>query len=262
MTIAENVPDETGRLMRAIGALSSERETMDRHGRMLCSGTSKDGSVLDAILSEVNETILRRELTFSKNDNEAVTLDVMERRILRLCKISRNDLESNVDQKLLEQPLTSEDAGKLYNLLRRFTADTSQLWVTSNLPGKNLDGSIDGIFCHELAQQAQNQSAPASASEPVLGAINRSKRTALAGLCCSNAETLSSWGDPDQFSLLENLTSTATVSSQENAVRLWYFDQNAILFAHTDGLNVWLLMSEQNAQANYQTWHDALFLNA
>ncbi|MEM6563351.1 MAG: hypothetical protein AAF665_02830 [Pseudomonadota bacterium] len=197
--MAAREADETGRFMRAIAAFSAAPEEIDARGRRLQVQAS---AALAAILTEIDETVLRRALTFRRDDGCFLTIDVAERRITKILKTDSNSPKA---PKVIGRPLEPADALDILSLLQAYAEAQSVFWVTSELPEQGSAACHSGVSAGELLQLESQ--APSTLSLPVEVAtkLEQSRSMALAVLCLTGSKPVLKLGEPDFIDALERL---------------------------------------------------------
>lgn len=249
---------DTTRLMRVISALSSISEDVGENGRLLTPATADAQTVLDLILIEINETVLRRLLIFQGDAGQSLKLEVAERRVIHIHEISGGTEEISSNMRSLTHALTSDDAPDVMALLQSFCEPLQRVRVVSHLPQTAQDGALDGVSCHDLLQFAQ---IPAQSSEippQVASAIEPSKEHARALVITAGGDTAFSWGDEDTCQAFSRMQSAASAGAQENSVRLWFLGSDVIVMAQTNTLCIWAIGHADVGDTLFQIWTTAL----
>lgn len=102
----------------------------------------QDPNPLEALLREVNETILARALMFESSGGASLTLEISGRRVLRLT--SATGL-SGADRCLAAPALEEEQKDDLIKLLQAVAAPKHELRVSSSPPEREIDGVSVGF---------------------------------------------------------------------------------------------------------------------
>lgn len=143
---------EIHRLQDKLAKLRAAAEGVDSGGRNIRAADKK--GLLLAILHEIDETILGRELTFHNDAGSTLVFEVAARRLLGLGEQS-GAAKSPSYETILGQSF-SEASGTLFDalaaLLDDFLADTSKLVVKSRKLSRATDPSEIGCSAEALAQ--------------------------------------------------------------------------------------------------------------
>ena len=118
--------DETDRFLRAIAALSSASDDMTDRGRRI---TGKDGPHIASLIGEISETVLHRRLQFQSGADETLTIEVNERRLLRLSALP--DRIQTQWPRIVCNDLSETDADEVLAALSVFCQDANDLFVRS-----------------------------------------------------------------------------------------------------------------------------------
>lgn len=133
--MATGVPTDFSRLALALEGLQTAAQTTGPEGRLIFPGPG--GSAQEALLREIDQTVLRRKLSFSNDQGHCLVLVVGERQV-----------ESG------GSPGGSEvvrDVSGLRALLARFEAGSGRIWVRSELAGEGGFGATPGVSVQDLA---------------------------------------------------------------------------------------------------------------
>lgn len=101
-----------------------------------------DSSPLTALLSEVNETMLGRSLTFQSGSGSSLTLEVSGRRVLRLTAVQGID---EAESCLAAPALEDEHKDALIKLLQTVAAPRQELRVITSGVGREGEGVSVGL---------------------------------------------------------------------------------------------------------------------
>ncbi len=140
------------RLQDKLAKLSAATEGADSGGRNI-RAVDKKGLLL-AILHEIDETILARELTFQNDAGSALVLEVAARRLLGLAEQSGAAKSPSYDT-ILRQSFSEPSEtlfGALAALLDEFLEGASKLVVRSKKLSRATDPSEIGCSAEALAQ--------------------------------------------------------------------------------------------------------------
>ncbi|MEE4189383.1 MAG: hypothetical protein V2I76_13160 [Roseobacter sp.] len=138
--------DDTGRFMQAIAAFSAAPEDVTEYGRRIASGAQ---AIPAAIVTEITETVLRREVHFTAKDGDALALDVSERRVHRITKLPKA-LRADFAE-LLDRELVPEDASALTNLIAAMAKTATALFARASLPERHTPVGFKGVPAQDLA---------------------------------------------------------------------------------------------------------------
>ena len=247
------------RLMRVVGALSSINEVFDDSGRLIHADGEGRFAALQLILSEIEETIMRRNLLFRSSAAQSLTIEVMERRVMQItqadCPIAARQLVDEV----IGRPLTSDDTGQVFEVLQAFCADTKKLHLVSQLPTEILSSALDGVSWCDLSRLSASAVANQTLPGNLAVAIDATKAVAHALVSVGKGKTQTKFGDPAACNALARLMPLAENPTREASLRVWSIGQSSIFAAQLDRFSVWVIASEANARACHSLWHNALF---
>lgn len=256
--MAGDVLSDTTRLMRVIGALSSISEDIDASGRLLRPEVANSQTVLDLILIEITETVLRRVLIFQDDNGQSLALEVAERRIIQILTLPDGACAQPEGEPITHRTLTSDDAPAVMSLLQAFSDKARQIRVVSHLPDDPHDGALDGVSCHDLLQFVQDPQ-PATKIEPrIISAIEASKKHARALVVTNGGQVAIRWGEEAACQALARIQSVATVAAQEHSIRLWYLGDDAIIMGQKASMFVWVKGQADQVEDVFQAWKTAL----
>jgi hypothetical protein len=142
--------DDTGRFVQAIAAFSAAPEDVTEYGRRIA--TERE-AIPKAILTEITETVLRREVCFTTDQGVVLALDVSERRIHRILKLPEA-LQADFTG-LLDRELVPEDAGALKALFEATAKIAKTLFAKACLPDAKVAVGFKGIPVQDLHLASQ-----------------------------------------------------------------------------------------------------------
>lgn len=141
--MAESFRDDLARLAVALEEMRAPAQTMGSERRVIypCS----TGSAKDALLREIDQTVLRRRLSFCNDHDQRIVLVVGERQV-----------ES---AEVADGSGAVMDASGLRALLARFAAGSGHIWVRSELTAEGGFSGLSGISVQDLAVQDPDDAA-------------------------------------------------------------------------------------------------------
>lgn len=243
--------DDTGRFVRAIAAFSSAPETGTERGRRLA--LSADNQV-HTILTEINETVLRRTLVFCNPASETLALDVTERRVLYIRQ--SNDPAAST---LCDKSLTDEDTFAFINLLVRFCGTHRDLFVKAYFPDPLSASEFGGLSVRALFELENNEVAPDTLPPALAHAIDGSKGMVFGLVASLQDGSTIEWGEAQTVKALAQLLEQADALSPEMSdVMLWYgdLDQNrAVLRIRALGCLIFIQCSMDEMSQCFKLWN-------
>ncbi|MEM6887956.1 MAG: hypothetical protein AAF636_07420 [Pseudomonadota bacterium] len=152
--------DLTERLRARLEALQVESDYGSR-GRKLFPADNINA--FEALLQEIEETILRRAITFDTGER-VIVFEVAERRCLKLLDM---DSPSSASPSLLPSPewskgLTPDDASALSDWLVALCAGADGLWVRVDLCETSQGGVAVGITASQLSMAVSGLAPPST----------------------------------------------------------------------------------------------------
>ncbi|MFK7745169.1 MAG: hypothetical protein AB8B47_08940 [Roseobacter sp.] len=210
--------DETGRFMRAVAALSAAPEDVSELGRRLKPVSRVNEPLLAGMIHEIDETVLRRNLTFRNASHEFVTLEVMERRILKVAMCS----DEVCDQNWQGKHVASADAASIIEIMRGLADKKQDIYVSSNLCDTAASAPFEGVSARDLNAVMDTVLNHENMPSELDVFLESSKEYALAFASISPSGALSVWGDGQYAAVLENAC-----------------EQNAETDKSTDGIKIW-----------------------
>lgn len=242
--------DDTARFMRAIAGFSAAPEAVTKLGRAL---TQAEGA-LEAILVEINETVLRRILTFRTDAGAALSLDVVERRVLRVvdAPVSGDSRYGSV----VKRVLTAEDAKTLMRFLADCIAPDDQLHVVSALPDDPATAVFEGISVRDLMDLKAAQDTAAELPKPLADMLAQGKDDIRAMVCYAEREALVRWGQEDLCAAADRILPSLPPDS-EPSVTLWHGglrEDTALLVISTDGFLICAFCDAQDVSRCFRAW--------
>jgi hypothetical protein len=153
--------DETDRFLRAIAALSSASDDMTDRGRRI---TGKDGSHIASLIGEISETVLHRRLQFQSDADQTLTIEVNERRLLRLSALP--DHIQTQWPRIVCSDLSETDANEVLAALTAFCQDANDLFVRSVLPDARCPPDTQGLHVEFVARLLPTPGETLNARDP------------------------------------------------------------------------------------------------
>lgn len=139
--------DHTARFMQAIAAFSDEPEPVGELGRKIADHPD---AAVSAILSEIDETVLRRNLTFVAQSGEMVQIDVAERRVFRVLAIPMDWRDAFAP--LVGVDCSGRQGAELMQLFMMFAETASPIYVSADLPDRCKTAGFKGVTLRELRE--------------------------------------------------------------------------------------------------------------
>lgn len=243
---------ETDRLMRAMAALSAAPNVLTDAGRLL-SGQEAHTS-LELLLSEVNETVLRRQLTFSDGGKTSFTVEVREKRLLKIsCETPA--LGASGEQ-ILNKELTQGDAAQTIKVLRKYCDQMPVLYVVSALVRGSDTGTYEGIPCADLRKLAMNHQRTPALDE-LRQAVEQSKSFAEALVVLVDGVSTTKHGDPDQIEALSDLSAKSSLQETSMGLRIWQgglADDKFLGVITLSDCSIWIIASGQYLDRCIELW--------
>jgi hypothetical protein len=234
--------DDTGRFMQAIAAFSAAPERITPLGRQLLVAS---GGLVESILSELDETVLRRHLLFKSNAGQELVLDVGERRLYGVLVVPPT-LEADCGT-LVGKQLSEEDCTAVHRALTAFCASASDVFVTSRLPQKTEKTDFTGLSVTTLRQYGSG-SLETGLPQELVDVIEACRPQVLALAAAKDTEVVLLHGDKAQSSILaERLVKRAGRAGTDRGVTLWQAKGNegrVLILAEADTFSVALLAGQ------------------
>lgn len=202
-----------------LAAFSAAPAAMDAQGRQI---TSTSQAALSAILSEVNETVLRRFVHVARRDGEALVLDVSERRIRRLVSLPQ-DLNAGFSD-LCDTLLGSDHAPAVFDVLRVLTGGSPDLFVKTSLPEGALSGASSGVSVMDMQAVLDRSGAGSTGQPDATSCITAVCRDALASFLQVGNDTPIQHGNANRLEALKRLATHQNAEAPGSHVSLWQLD--------------------------------------
>lgn len=252
--MAHNRTDDTSRFMNAIAAFSAAPEEITVYGRLI--GT-QSVSFLDAILAEINETVLRRVLHFTTPDAVSLSVDVSERRVHRLHALPCA-LREKYDY-LLGRNLTVQDAAAIVEIAQALAQTGSALYVRASLPDKTDALGFDGLSVGDVLAAKENATNASDVPVQFGNAISQAQKYAQSLSVQSGKTSLVRLGDAASCDALEEVSNAqAEDGATKPFVRLWQgglVAEHALLIAMMDGFSVAMFLPAEHVQEQFTLLH-------
>lgn len=256
--MAQDRTDDTGRFMNAIAAFSAAPEEVTIYGRRI---GARDTSIVDAILSEINETVLRRVLHFSTPDGLGLSLDVSERRVYRLRSLPR-DLEQRYNH-LLRRNLTEQDASEFLEIADALSEDSSCLYVKASLPDKPDALGFDALSIRVLLSARENASKLSNLPAQITNAISEGQGRELAIYVRTGDAGLTRLGEAVYWDSLGQISNTFDAEGfTKPFIRLWQgalVKDCGLLLAALDGHLIAMLVPQDQIMEQFALWRHVVF---
>lgn len=246
--------DEGARFMRAVAAFSAAPEKITPLGRVLYQ---PEDEALSALLTEINETVLKRRLTFRRADDRSLTLDVCERRILLLRKGSSSVSDSD---HLAERELVASDGLALLAVLQGFTEDQNKLFVSAQLADSGGSAMPGGVSANELFKLLEEAPCTLSLPAEVARRIEDTKPMALGLLCTSGSRTAMLLGNDEYSATIGRVMAAASeAADQSDEVLLVQGGLSAeisVVFVRYRAISLCVVVSQDHSAECFTLWHD------
>lgn len=162
---------------------------------------SDEPSGLQAILVEISETVLARELRFAANSGRVLSLLVSARRVHQVVAAPNKNL---VGQDLSEEEQTQ--AGDLKALFAAVLGNAQTLSISATRPDQSVDPTSVGWSADTLASLWGVELFPEPIDPPTLAEfLDHFRAIRLAELRFEGGRQAGSDGDEDQIEVLENI---------------------------------------------------------
>lgn len=152
-----------------------------------------------AILQEIDETILARQLTFTIDADMTMALEVKNRRVLRVSALSAHSA-LKAHRGLLDRPLTETgESPALAAMIRDFVAETKSLHVAATSLTRHIDADEIGCAAQNLAVTmglSLHGDAGAGASDAPIRLASHCREMSQAWLSIGEDGARHSFGDP------------------------------------------------------------------
>ncbi|WP_227268607.1 hypothetical protein [Roseobacter weihaiensis] len=242
--------DDTARFMRAIAGFSAAPETVTRLGRALV----QSGGALEAMLVEINETVLRRTLTFRTDAGATLSLDVSERRVLRV--VDAPVSEDKRCASVVKRVLTAEDAKPLMRLLADCIPPDDQVYVVSALPDDPATAVFEGISVRDLMDVKAPQDTAAELPKRLADMVVQGKNNMRAMTCYADREALVRWGQNDLCAAADSIL-PSLLPDPGPSVTLWHGglrEDSALLVISTEGFVICAFCDAQDVSRCFGAW--------
>lgn len=247
--------DDTGRFMQAIAALSAEPEQITAKGRWL---RPVGGDLLGAVLTELDETVLRRHLVFKNDQGQSVALDIGERRLFMVLALPQALHAEHGD--LLDRPLSEKDSGRVHAAFSAFCALGVNVFVRSHLPETEETTEFGGLSATQLRHRITSQ-ALSGVPEDIAQAIHATKPEVTALVVADADEILARYGEEAACDLLSARLAECSLQVQPQVTH-WQSDTisaTTLLLAQTQAVKIAALIPPENAFLSF-TRIDRAFL--
>jgi hypothetical protein len=248
--------DDTARFMQAIAALSAAPEPVSELGRLISKDRQKG---LESILMEITETVLRRQLTFRNEEGGYLTLDVAERRILRVVDLC-NAL-GTAPWALPSPFLAPQHASETLRLLRRFQEKQSNIFVTIRQPDMPAPTGCTGVSVRDLEAAMEGAPAGTGLPEPLARALEICRVHASGAVTDGDGNVVTVFGSEDESAALSKVGPRFfEMRETDSAVHLWRWSAEppkTVILAKRDGLCVSLVTSPSHMTACFNQLRSA-----
>lgn len=198
MTKSENLLERITRI--------AETGTIYKQGRRVLTD-GNNNAILPAMLQEIDETILARELTFHSDTGNRIALIAKGRRLWRISEVEpKSLLPKGAD--LVSVNLSGDDdatMSTLTKLMHNFAETAKTLSVSIANTEPDSDYTAMGISVRVLHGTWNVAAAPASPSNSLLGFVETFSNEILASVIMAGDEIISTSGSNRQIKLLTGL---------------------------------------------------------
>lgn len=133
--------------------------------RVIVSGKPADNSA--SILAEINETILARTLHFTNNSSAELSLDVIDRRILRIASANNLQTVEEIATLIGKSLSEAENLEDILQIIFDFTERTEEISVTTSVLEIDPTENIVGLPVAHLSKQFSGDQFKSDFSERV-----------------------------------------------------------------------------------------------
>lgn len=256
--------DETRRLMRAISALSATPDVMAKEGRPLSFEATESGDTIEAILNEINETVLRRVLSFTAGDGQGtLKIEVFERRILS-CHAMPAVL-SDKYSKIKGRPLAAQDAAQCFSMLSEFAGALAVCRVSTELPAKTPEQAFDGVACSDLIRLRTLKMSDDSNEASIDHALEITREKSQACLIMRGGDGANFSGQPAFEAGLIEILNSFKVLHESPEVRLWALDpadNTVVVVVAAAEVCLVAICANPDAFTLFHLWHNAIQVSA
>lgn len=255
--MAQNRTDDTGRFMNAIAAFSAAPELVTASGRLIASSGKP---FVDSMLTEINETVLRRIVHFSTQSGDMLSVDVSERRIHRIRSLPRA-LDDKL-QHMLGRSLTAQDAAAFLDIAETFGQMDNSFYAKASLPEMEDAQCFDGLSLQDI-QAAKNMAGSVGMMPEIISAAIFETRKCALATCMELGDANSSLsGEEKDTAALERLRAKFLKASHSLPfVRLWQgtpHAENAVLVAATADISIAVLIPSSQKTPQFVLWRKAV----
>ena len=199
---------ETIILQTAIARLTDQPAPVTQSGRIITSETNNDP--MAALLDEVNQTVLRRQLQFTNSNGAHLHLEAANRRILRVSKH-----HALADQTLEVEQSDSGSLDQCRAIIEEFCLNARTIAVRTSIVPHAVDDPHLGVLATEFARPPVAHVSALSNSKHLDGL----DRFVLAYLFKKDSGFIKTWGNTD---LIAQFTDCAIPTAvEQNEVVLW-----------------------------------------
>lgn len=248
--------EETDRFMQAIAAFSAAPDEVTPRGRRL---QHRNKGAMQAILSEIDETVLRRNLVFTTKSDAELVLDVGERRLLAIVSMPA-DLDA-LCSNLSGRPLQEADAAAARSLLAEFAGIENDIFVSSQVSEDSGAEAYGGLSAKFLMAQ-ENMKTLNGVSDALIQAIEMSKPQCRALVVSRLGEALLQHGDTELCDSLEHqLTEAGSNNPLRRDVVLWHSGRGSVdcvMRAEANDVQIAMVGSYDLFEPLFATWRNAV----
>ncbi|MBW4710087.1 hypothetical protein KX928_20065 [Roseobacter sp. YSTF-M11] len=254
--------EDATRLAGVLAGLATVTDDICGPGRRISRGGA--GQVQKAILQEIDETVLRRQVMFTNDRGGVVALDVAERRVLR---VSDSQSAGTAPPSSLGNAsfLTGEDADAVARTLEAFSVSATDVHVRTALISDPIPAGVIGVSSHDLSRHLLGETPLNAQTKTVETAIAECRSFAFALFDRDGAEGEQITGQAAMGRELQALDAAVTADngadSQADHCTVWAGlgpDAPVVLLVRCQGRRLWVACDPEQLEACIACWANAL----
>ncbi len=237
--------DDERRLITVLEQLGREPAPCTEAGRLIFEG---DDGGLAAVLSQIDQTVLPRRLSFCDGDGRSLICDVVERRIMKIAGAGN--------------ALLKEEAFRISQKLERFCDAASVIYLRSEILSDMHSGGDVGLSTADLKLHLADRRTAADVSALIEASLSQSESYALA-IVDHHAD--GSVHENGQSRLCEILREMCAPSAGEPEAdqqgspthQIWIGspgEGHAVLHVSLVGRHIWIVFEVENLEQCVETW--------